>query len=80
MDAALGVDQLGDVDIAGYRNESVGVVAGDVRMVWVLFGEKGNHISDGHLGGRFEVFIEAHCDVLGGSFCAGPDEAVGIAC
>ena len=43
-------------------------------MVGVLGGEEGDHVADGHLGGGFEVGAEAHRDVLGGGFGAGPEE------
>ncbi len=51
MDATFGVDELGDVDVAGGGYEGVGVVAGEVRMVGELLGEEGDHVADGHLGG-----------------------------
>ena len=74
VDAALGIDELGDVDVAGDGDEGVGVVAGEVGVVGDLLGEEGDHVADGHLGGGFEVFVEAHGDVLGGGFGAGPEE------
>jgi hypothetical protein len=78
VDAALGINELGDVDVAGNGDEGVGIVAGDAGVVGVLLGEEGDHIADGHLGGDFEVFIEAHGDVLGGGFGARPEETVGL--
>ncbi len=75
MDAVVGVDELGDVDVAGGGDEGVGVVAGEVWEVGVLFGQEGDHVADGHLGGGFEVGVEAHGDVGGGGFGAGPEEA-----
>jgi hypothetical protein len=33
VNAVVGVDELGDVDVAGDRDESVGVVAGKMRGV-----------------------------------------------
>ena len=72
VDAAFGVDQLGDVDVAGGGNEGVGVVAGEVGVVWNLLGEEGDHVADSHLGGGFEVLVEAHGDVGGGGFASGP--------
>jgi hypothetical protein len=78
VDAAVGVDELGDVDVAGYGDERVGVLAGDVRMIGILFGEEGDHVANGHLGGGFEVEVEAHGDVLSRGFGAGPEETVGI--
>ncbi len=42
--------------------------------VGALVGEEGDHIADGHLGGGLEIFVEAHGDVLGGGFAAGPEE------
>ena len=77
VDTALGINELGNVDVAGNRDEGVGVVAGYVREVGILFGEEGDHVADGYLGGGFEVFVEAHGDVVSGGFAAGPDEAVG---
>jgi len=71
---AFCINELGDIDVAGGGDEGVGVVAGDVGMIGVLFGEKGDHVADGHLGGGFEIFVEAHGDVLGGGFGAGPEE------
>jgi hypothetical protein len=79
VDTALGINELGDVDITGDGDESVGVVAGDVGVVGILLGEEGDHVPNGHLGSGFEVFIEAHGDVLGGGLGAGPEEAVGVA-
>jgi hypothetical protein len=78
VDAALGVDELGDVYVAGGGDESVGFVAREMGVVGDLLGEEGDHVADGHLGGGFEVFVEAHGDVLGGGFAAGPEEAVGV--
>ena len=78
VDAALGIDELGDVDVAGYGDERVGVVAGEMGAVGVLLGEEGDHVADGHFGGSFEVFVEAHGDILRGRFGAGPEEAVGF--
>lgn len=78
VDTALGINELGDVDITGNGDEGVGVVAGDVGVVGILFGEEGDHVADGHLGGGFEVFVEAHGDVLGGGFGTGPEETVGV--
>ena len=75
VDTALSINELGDVDVAGNGDEGVGVVAAHVREIGVLCGEKGDHVTDGHLGGGFEVFVEAHGDVLGWSFGAGPEEA-----
>ncbi len=49
-------------------------------MVGDLFGEEGDHVADGHLGGGFEVFVKAHGDVLGRGFGSGPDETVGLVC
>ncbi len=43
-------------------------------MVWELFGEEGDHVADGHFGGGFKVLVEAHGDVGGGGFAAGPEE------
>jgi len=43
-------------------------------VVGDLLGEKGDHVADGNLGGVFEVFVEAHGDVGGGGFTAGPEE------
>ena len=43
-------------------------------MVGVLLGEEGDHVADGHLGGGLEVGVEAHGDVVGGGFGAGPEE------
>ena len=75
VDAALGVDELGDVDVAGGGDEGVGVVAGEPgvagNLVWNLFGEEGDHVADGHLGGGFEVFVEAHGDVVRWGFRRG---------
>ena len=51
VDAVVGVDELGDVDVAGGGDEGVGVVAGEVGVVGVLLGEEGDHVADGHLGG-----------------------------
>ncbi len=78
VDAALGVDELGDVDVAGGGDEGVGVVAGEPGVVGNLFGEEGDHVANGHLGGGFEVFVEAHGDVLGGGFAAGPEEMLSV--
>ena len=82
MDAALGVDELGDVDVAGGGDELVGVIAGEGWEGWAAggwgLGEEGDHVADGHLGGGLEVFAEAHGDVLGGGLGAGPDEARGV--
>ncbi len=78
MDTAFGINELGDVDIAGDGDEGVGVVAGEVGVVGDLLGEEGDHVADGHLGGGFKVFAEAHGDVLSGGFGAGPEEAVGV--
>jgi hypothetical protein len=76
VDAVVGVDELGDVDVAGGGDEGVGVVAGEVGVVGVLLGEEGDHVADGHLGGGLEVGGEAHGDVGGGGFGAGPEEAL----
>ena len=82
MDAALGVDELGDVYVAGCGDQLVGVVAGEggeggaAGGGWL--GEEGDHVADGHLGGGLEVFAEAHGDVLGGGLGAGPEEARGV--
>jgi hypothetical protein len=78
VDSALGVDELGDVDVAGGGDEGVSFVAGETGVVGDLFGEEGDHVANGHLGGGFEVFVEAHGDVLGRGFAAGPEEAVGV--
>jgi hypothetical protein len=78
VDTALGINELGDVDVAGYGDERVGVVAGEMGVVGDLLGEEGDHVADGDLGGGFEVFVEAHGDVLGGGFATGPEEAVGF--
>ena len=77
VDSALGVDELGDVDVAGYGDEGVGIVAGEMGA-GKLLGEEGDHVANGHLGGDLEVFVEAHGDVLGGGFGARPEEAVRI--
>ena len=53
VDTALGINELGNVDVAGNRDEGVGVVAGDVRVVGNLLGEEGDHVADGHFGGDF---------------------------
>ena len=76
VDAVVGVYELGDVYVAGGGDEGVGVVAGEVGVVGVLFGEERDHVADGHLGGGFEVGGEAHGDVGGGGFGAGPEEAL----
>jgi len=80
VDAALGVDELGDVDVAGGGDEGVGVVSGEPgvagNLVWNLFGEEGDHVADGHLGCGFEVLVEAHGDVLGGGFGSGPEKVL----
>ena len=74
VDAVVGVDELGDVYVAGGGDEGVGVVAGEMGVVGVLLAEEGDHVADGHLGGGFEVGGEAHGDVVGGGFGAGPEE------
>jgi hypothetical protein len=74
VDAAFGVDQLGDIDVAGGGDKGVGVVAGEMGVVWDLLREEGDHVADGHLGGGFEVLVEAHRDVGSGGFAAGPEE------
>ena len=74
MDTALGINELCDIDVTGNRDKGVGVIAGEVGVVRILLGEEGDHVADGHLGGDFEVFVEAHGDVLGGGFGAGPEE------
>ena len=76
--AAFGINELGDIDVTGGGDEGVGVFAGEVGVVGVLVGEEGDHVADGHLGGGLKVFAEAHGDVGGGGFGAGPEEAVGI--
>lgn len=38
-----------------------------------MLGEKSDHVADGHLGSDFEVFVEAHGDVLRWGFGAGPE-------
>ena len=43
-----------------------------------MFGEKGDHVADGHLGSGFKVEVEAHGDVLRGGFAARPEEAMGV--
>ena len=80
VDTALGINELGDVDVAGGGDEGVGFIAGDVGMVGILLGEKGDHVADGHLGGGFEVFVETHGDVLRWGFGAGPEERWLIPC
>ncbi len=52
------------------RGEHVGLVAGEV----FFFDEEADHVFDGELGGLLEVFAEAHGDVGGGGFGAGPAE------
>jgi hypothetical protein len=74
VDTTFGINELGDVDIAGNGDEGVGVVAGDVGVVGILLGEEGDHVADGHLGGGFEVLVEAHGDVLRGGFAARPEK------
>ena len=37
MDAAVGIDELSDVDVTGNRNKRVGVIASDVGVVGILF-------------------------------------------
>ena len=74
MDTALGINELGDVDVAGGGDEGVGFIAGDVGMVGILLGEKGDHVADSHLGGGFEVLVETHGDILRWGFAAGPKE------
>ena len=78
VDAALGVDELGDVDVAGGGDEGVGVVAASARGAWGgwLLREEGDHVADGHLGGGLEVGVEAHGDVLSRGFAAGPEKRV----
>ena len=78
MDAALGVDELGDVDVAGYGDQSVGVVASHAGKSGVRLGEEDDHVANGHLGGGLEIFVEAHRDVLGRGFAAGPEEMLGV--
>jgi hypothetical protein len=78
MDTALGINELGDVNVAGNGDQGIRILPGDVGMVGILLGEEGNHIADGHLGGSFEIEVKSHADVLRGSFRAGPDEAVRI--
>jgi hypothetical protein len=77
VDTAFGINELGDVDVAGYGDKGVGVIAGEMGA-GKLLGEEDDHVANGHLGRSLEVFVEAHGDVLGGGFGAGPDEAVGI--
>ena len=72
------VDELGDSDVAGDRDERVAVGAGQVGMVGILVGKESDHVADGKFGSLLEVFVEAHCDVVGGCLSAGPEEAVGI--
>ena len=43
-------------------------------MVGHLLGEEGDHVADGDLGCFGEIFVEAHGDVLGWGFGAGPEE------
>jgi hypothetical protein len=76
MDSVIGINELRDVDVARGGDEGVGVVAGEVGVVGVLFGEEGDHVADGHLGGGLEVGGETHRDVGGGGFGAGPEEAL----
>ena len=71
VDAVVGVDEFGDVDVAGGGDEGVGVVAGEVGVVGVLFGEEGDHVADGDLGGGLEVGVEAHGDVVRWGFRRG---------
>ena len=78
VDTALGINKLGDVDVAGNGDEGVGIVAGDMGVVGILLGEEGDHVADGHLSGGLEVQIESHCDVLSRSFSSGPDKTVRI--
>ena len=78
VDTALGINELGDVYVAGNGDEGVGIVAGDVGVVGILLGEEGDHVTDGHFSGDFEIFVEAHGDVLSRGFCAGPEEALGV--
>jgi hypothetical protein len=80
MDAYAGqVDELGDVDVAGYGDEGVGVGAaeGGVGGAHGGAGEEGDHVANGHLGGALEVLVEAHGDVGGGGDGARPFEPVG---
>ena len=72
--------QLGDVHVASDGDERVGVGAGEGGVDWadLRVRQEGDHVADGHFGGGFEVFVEAHGDEVGGGFGAGPFEAVGI--
>jgi hypothetical protein len=78
MDTALGINKLGNVDVAGNRDEGVGIVAGDVGVIGILLGEEGDHVADGHLSSGLEVQIESHRDVLSWSLGTGPDKTVRI--
>ena len=74
MNPFVSINKLSDVDIAGDGDEGVGVFAGEAGMVRHLFGEEGDHVSDGDFGCLGKVFVEAHGDVVSGCFGAGPEE------
>ena len=78
VDTALGINKLGDVDVAGNGDQGVGIVAGDVGVVRILLGQEGDHVADSHLSGGLEIQVESHCDVLSRSFSTGPDKTVRI--
>ena len=74
VDTIIGINELRDVDVAGGGDEGVGVVAGEMGVIGILFGQEGDHVADGHLGGGLEILGEAHGDVVGGGFGTGPEE------
>ena len=77
VDAAVGVDELGDVHIAGDGDERVGVVPREMGEVGILLGQERDHVADRHLGGSLQVLAEAHGDVSGRCLGAGPQQPVG---
>lgn len=77
MDTAFGINELGDIDVAGDGDERIGVFPGEMGTR-KLFREEDDHVANCHLGGRLEIFVEAHGDVLGRGLGTGPDKAVGI--
>ena len=74
MNPFVSINKLGDIDVAGNRDEGVGLFAGEMGVVGHLLREEGDHVADRDLGCFGEVFVEAHGDVLGWSFGAGPEE------
>ena len=74
MDALVAVDELGDVDVAGDRDEGVGLLARHARMVSHLLGEERNHVAHGNHGSAGEVLIEAHGDVVCRCLSARPEQ------